>query len=151
MIRYIFVLMALVPQLLRAADDVDGTKHFQEYLAQCGTNEIRCVWFLQDKPNVGMVMTLNLQQESVYTVREVYNWALQNSETRKLTHPQVLSLQKISGELPPSDSTAEFARAVSVSVRRGGKVDVFRYNRQHAPAVIQRIYDIGGGYFYDGK
>ena len=28
----------------------------------------------------------------------------------------------------------------------GQKVEVFQYNRQHAPPVIQRIYDIGGGY-----
>jgi hypothetical protein len=143
--------MVLVPQLVPAADHADAIKHFQEHLAQCGTNEIRCVWFSQDKPNVGMVMTLDLQHESVFTVREVYNWALQCFETHNLTHPQVLSLQKISGELPPSDPAAEFGKTVSVSLRRGGKVEVFHYSRQHAPSVIQRIYDIGGGYFYDGK
>ena len=151
MLRYIFILLALVPLLSRAADDDDATKHFQEYLGQCGTNEIRCVWFLHEKPNEGMVMTLNLQHETVYTTREVYNWASQNSETRKLTHAQVLTLEKISSELPPSDPTVEFAKSVSVSIRRNGKVEVFRYDRRHAPTVIRRIHDIGGGYFYDGK
>jgi hypothetical protein len=63
----------------------------------------------------------------------------------------VLSLQKISAELPPSDLTVKFGKAVFVSVWRNGKVEVFHYNRQHPPAVIRRIYDIGGGYFYDGK
>ncbi|MBI3852365.1 MAG: hypothetical protein HY298_19080 [Verrucomicrobia bacterium] len=132
-------------------DDAKATKHFQEYLAKCGTNEIRCVWFLNEKPNVAMVMTLNLQAYSVYTVREVYNWALQSEETRKLSHSQVLSLQKISGELPPSDKTVEFGKAVSVSIRKGDKVEVFKYDRKRAPTVIQRIYDIGGGYFYNSK
>src|SRR5438874_8081771 len=151
MLRYISILLALVPLLVRAADDADATKHFQEYLAQCGTNEVRCVWFLHDKPNVGMVMTLNLQDYTVFTAREVYNWAVQSSETRTLTHPQVLNLQKIVEQMPPSDKTVEFSRAVSVSIRRAGKVEIFRYDRQHAPALLQRLYDIGGGYFYDGK
>jgi hypothetical protein len=150
MLRYISIFLVLIPSLVRAADDSDAAKYFEDYLANCGTNEIRCIWFLDDRPNVGMVMTLSLLDHKVYTAREVYNWATQNSGTHKLTHPQVVSLQKIVGQLPASDEKVEFKRAVSVSIRRGGKVEVFHYDRQHAPAVIQRLYDIGGGDCYDG-
>lgn len=127
----------------------DATKYFQGYLSACGTNEIRCVWFLDDQPNVGMVMTLNLRNSSVFTVRDVYNWAMQNSETRTLTDSQVLSLRNIIAQMPASDEQVEFNRSVSVSLRRSDEVEIFHYDRRHAPDVIQRLYDIGGGYFYD--
>jgi hypothetical protein len=167
MLRHLFILLAVVPSFVRAADtdatkhlfeyladcgtNRDATKHFEDYLARCGTNKICCVWFLHDNPKVGMVMLFDIQDETVFTTRDVPNWALQNSDLRRLTHSQVLSLQKIAGQMPPSDKTVGFSRAVSVSMRREGKVEIFHYDRRHAPAVIQRLYDIGGGYFDDGK
>ncbi len=149
MLRYLFILLVLNPFFIRAADDGGAAKFFGDYLAGCGTNEIRCIWFLG--PNVGMVMIFNIQDYTVFTAREVYNWAEQTSETRKLSHSQILSLREIAEQMPPSDNTAEFSEAVSVSIRREGRVQVFRYDRHHAPMVIQRLYDIGGGYFYDGN
>ena len=131
--------------------DEGAKEHFKDYLAKCDTNEVRCLWFLDDKPEVGMVMTINLNRESVFTVREVYNWAEQSSETRKLTHSQILNLKKIIGNLPASDKNPEFNKSVFVSLRNGSQVEIFQYNRQDAPAIIQRIYDIGGGYFEDDK
>ena len=92
-------------------------------------------------------MTINLNRESVFTVREVYNWAEQSSETRQLTHSQILNLQKIIGNLPASDKNAEFNKSAFVSLRNESQAKIFQYNRQRAPAIIQRIYDIGGGYF----
>jgi hypothetical protein len=154
MLRYIFMCVALIPSLIRAADDneaVAATAYFKDYLASCGTNEIRCVWFLRDDTKIGMLMTLNLQGGTVFTEREVYNWAEQSSETRSLTHSQVLSLQDIIGQMPSSNKRIEFSGAVSVSLWRKGKVEIFHYDRHHAPPVIRRLYDIGGGYFYDGK
>jgi hypothetical protein len=150
MLRSIYILLVTIPLLVRATED-NVAKFFQDYLAKCGTNEIRCLWFLQDNSKTGMMMTLNLQNYTAFTAREVYNWATQASETHTLTHPQVLSLKEISERMPPSDQDLEFRRTVSVSIRSEGKVQVFHYDRQHAPAVIQRIYDIGGGYFYGGK
>jgi hypothetical protein len=151
MLRYIFILFTLIPSLVHAADNAGAIKHFEDYLASCDTNGICCVWFLDDNPNVGMVMTFDVRGETVFTARDVYDWAIQSSETRRLTHSQTLSLTTIAEQMPPSDKTVEFDRAVSVSIRREGKVEIFHYDRRHAPAVIQRLYDIGGGYFYDGK
>jgi hypothetical protein len=136
---------------LRAADDTNAIKYFETFLNNCGTNEIRCLWFLQDQPKVGMVMTLNLPMATVYTAREVYNWATQASDNRKLTQPQVISLQEIIEHMPPSESTVRFAEAISIAIRRNGAVDVYHYHRIHPPSVIQRLYDIGGGYFYGGS
>lgn len=160
MLRYIILLLIVVPVVvyftvdpvdLLATDQVQATRHFRDYLAKCETQRMRCVWFSDNRTKVGMVMELDLRKYTVYTVRDVYDWALQCTETRKLSHSQVLSLSKISATLPPSDPEIEFSKAVSVAVRRGNKVEVFHYSRQTAPAVIQRIYDIGGGYFNDGK
>jgi hypothetical protein len=151
MLRYAYIFLALIPSLVRATEDGDAARFFQDYLTKCGTNEIRCLWFLQGSSRTGMMMTLNLQNYTGFTAREVYNWATQASETHTLTHSQVLRLKEITGQMPPSEQNLEFRRTVSISIRSGAKVQVFHYDRQHAPAVIQRIYDIGGGYFYGGK
>jgi len=129
----------------------EAARHFQDYLAKCPANEIRCIWFWNDRPLFGMLMTIDLRNSSVHTVCEVHDWASQNDENRKLSYSQVTTLKKLSGELPPSDMHVELRRAVSVSIRKGNDVQIFRYDRRRAPAVIQRIYDIGGGYFSSGR
>ena len=126
--------------------DEEAKAYFKDYLAKCGTNEIRCLCFLQDNPRIGMVMTINLNEESVTTAREVYNWADQSFETRKLSHSQILNLKKIISSLPASDKNADFNKSVFVSIWNGKAVEVFQYDRQHVPGIVQRIYDIGGGY-----
>ena len=98
-----------------------------------------------------MVMTLNLQAETTFTVREVFNWAYQSSQTHPLTHAQVISLRDLTGRLPGSDLKIEFSHAVSVAISRNGKAEIYHYDRQHPPAEIQRLYDLGGGYFYQGN
>jgi hypothetical protein len=131
--------------------DEGAEGYFKDYLGKCDTNEIRCLWFLQDNPKIGMVMTINLNQESVSTARDVYNWAVQSLAIRQLSHSQILNLEKIISSLPASDKNTEFNQSVFVSLRNGNQVKIFQYNRQYAPAIIQRIYDIGGGYFEGGK
>jgi len=64
-----------------------------------------------------------------------------------MNHPQLLTLRKIIGDLPASDENAIFNKSVFVAIRNGKNVKVFQYDRQHTPAIVQRIYDIGGGYF----
>ena len=125
--------------------------YFQDYLAKCDTNEIRCLWFLDDKPVVGEVMTINLSKESVFTALEVYSWAQEGSQVRQLSHSKKLNLEKIIGDLPASDKNAEFDKSVFISLRNGSQTKIFQYNRQYVPAIIQRIYDLGGGYFEGGK
>jgi hypothetical protein len=123
-------------------------QHFKDYLAKCDTNELRCVWFLQDNPRIGMVMTIRLDQETVLTGRDFYGWALQGGDgNRRLSHPQVLTLKQIICNLPPSDKMADFNKSVFTSVRNGKNVEVFQYDRHRCPAIILRVYDIGGGYF----
>ncbi len=149
--RWVCLLLAILPLRGRAADANDATAHFQSYLTSCGTNEIRCLWFLANRPNVAMVMNLNLQTGSSYTVREVFNWAFQSSETHALTEAQLASLRDLTGKLPGSAPKIEFSHAVSVAISRNGKTEIYHYDRQHPPAEIQRLYDLGGGYFYRGS
>jgi|ERR1043166_1051102 hypothetical protein len=148
---YFLVLLSIASLPLHAADDTNAIKYFEAFLNNCRTNEIRCLWFLQDQPKIGMVMTFNLPMSTVYTAREVYNWATQASDNRKLTQPQVISLQEIMEKMPSSESTVRFAEAISVAIRRNGNVEIYHYHRSHPPSVIQRLYDIGGGYFYGGN
>lgn len=126
--------------------DVSARQYFESYLNQCGTNEIRCLWFLDNNPRIGMVMTIDLGRQTVFTVRDVYNWAHQAAETRTLSHSQVLILKQIINDLPPSDTNSDFDKSLFVSKRNGDKTEVFRYDRGHAPPDVRRIYDIGGGY-----
>ncbi|GEM_PF-1467626 len=139
----------------RAEDLVSPTEaakeYFQTYLNQCGANEIRCLWFLQNDPRIGMVMTINLQDGNVFIERDVYNWAHQSSSTHRLTDAQLLTLKEIATNLPPSDlrpsdKNIDFQRAVFVAMRNAGATNVFQYARRLVPVAIRRIYDIGGGY-----
>ena len=152
MLRYILLILLVWTPFVHAAEpDAQAKRHFQDYLAECGTNEIRCLWFHDDTATVGIVMQLNLADYSVRDYRDVYNWAHQGGGDRKMSHPQLLTLQKIIGDLPPSDKKADYRWSVFVAVRRDGKVEVFQYDRRRVPPIVQRIYDLGGGYFWNGK
>lgn len=121
-------------------------RYFDNYLHQCGTNDLRCLWFLDNNPRVGMVMTINLEQQTVYTVRDVYDWAEQAAHTRPLSDSQVLTLKQIINDLLPSAPNSDFSRSLFVSKRNGDKTEVFQYDRHHIPPAVRRIYDLGGGY-----
>jgi photosystem II stability/assembly factor-like uncharacterized protein len=148
-LRCAFIALAFFLFFVSAADDGRAVTYFEDYLANCGTNEVRCIWF--SGTNVGMLMIFKLRDYIVLSARFVYNHAVQTYETRKLSDAQILSLRKIAQQMPPSDKAVESSQAVSVSIWREGGVDVFHYDRQHAPTVIQRLYDIGGGYYSAGN
>ncbi|MDB6023900.1 MAG: hypothetical protein JWM68_123 [Verrucomicrobiales bacterium] len=132
--------------------DREAEQHFKDtFLAKCNTNEIRCLWF-HDRPNIGMEMTIHLNDCTVFEERECYSsflCALQNGQSRKLSYRQLFSLRNIIDHLPPSDMKIASAKSVFISVRKGNKIKLFQYNRSHLPAAIQRIYDVAGGYLPD--
>ena len=146
-LRCACIALAFFPLFISAADIGGAVKYFEDYLANCGANEIRCIWFSGTNVNVGMLMSFDLRDHSVFTARFVYNNSVQTSETRKISEAQILSLRKIAQQMPPSERAVEPSQTVSVSIWREGGVDVFHYDRHHAPTVIERLYDIGGGYF----
>ena len=96
MLRYILILLLWTPFVHAAEPDAQAKRHFQDYLAECGTNEIRCLWFHDDSAAVGMVMQLNLADYSVRDYRDVFDHALQGGGDRKMSHPQLLTLRKSS-------------------------------------------------------
>ena len=126
-------------------------QHYEAYLGNCKTNEIRCLWFLHDSPNIGMEMTINLDDYTVNTARDVYNWALQNQHTEKISESAARQLRSVANGLPKSQSESEFNKSVLVAMSIDGKVKVSQYDRQRAPAAVGRIYEISGGYFNNGK
>ena len=152
MLRHVLPILLLCTCCVHAAElDAEAKQYFQAYLAECGTNEIRCLWFHDDAAAVGIVMQVNLANYSVRDYRDVYDHAQQGSGNHKISHPQLLTLRKIINTLPPSDKKADYRWSVFVAVRRNGKIEVFQYDRRRVPPVVQRIYDLGGGYFWNGK
>ena len=145
-------LFAAEPTATRTYEQINSNvtpaniKFFEDYLSKCPDNEIRCVWFLDDHVKVGMIMTMDLQKYEMATVREVYNWASQNSESRKLSHSQVESLKAIVSALPLTTPNVLFGRGIHVAYAKEGQVQSRTYDRRAAPQILQRLYDIGGVY-----
>jgi hypothetical protein len=132
---------------IKSRRDAEAKQFFDDYLMHCETNAINCLWFLQNNPRIGMKMTIHLDQATVTTERDVYNWATQYEGTRQLTYSQGLTLKQIISHLPRSDEKADRNTSVFISMRNGNNVDLFQCDRRHVPCNIQRIYDIAGGYF----
>ncbi|RBP36650.1 hypothetical protein DES53_11689 [Roseimicrobium gellanilyticum] len=120
-------------------------RYFKSYLSECPENEIRCLWFLGNHIRVGMVMTINLRERTVYTVREVYNRGRQSSRTRHLGPYHTDEARDLLPELPPSAPYVGFAEGVHVACRREDEVRIMTYSKSATPFVVRRLYDLGGG------
>jgi hypothetical protein len=126
-----------------------GTRqHFESFLNVNRTNEVRCLWFLQDDPRIGMEMVIHIDDKSAYTVRDVYDWAEQAAETHRLDDVQVSKIQDITSHLPPSDNNSPYVSSVFISINNGSTNKVFQYDRHYTPAVIRELYDFAGGYIH---
>ena len=130
--------------------DARAKVYFEDYLSQCDTNEVRCLWLHGDNPRLGIVMTISLNKDTVFTAREVSDWAEQDGKTKQLSRSAHSSLENLIPELPASDKSSGFTGSVFIAVRTDGTLKIYQYNRRHPPEVVRRIYDLGGGYFYDG-
>lgn len=134
-----------------SADEVNSNfarlnlEHFTGYLSECPENEIRCLWFVNDMPHVGMIMEIDVQESKVYTVRDVFSHALQNQKTREMTHYQIVAAREILPGLPASTSGVPFAEGLHISFWLGKKLHTVTYSRKAVPLLVQRLYDVGGG------
>jgi hypothetical protein len=127
----------------------DGARqYFENFLNTCGTNEVRCLWFLQDDPRIGMEMTIHLDNESVDTVRDVYDWAAQGAETHKLDDVKTMKIQQIISQPPLPDKHSRYACSVFVAINDGGTNKVFQYDRHYTPAAIEELYGVAGACYY---
>lgn len=148
----ITLLAAEPPATTRSYEQINSNvspasiRFFEDYLSKCPESEVRCVWFINDHIKVGMVMTIDLRKYEVSTVREVFDWASQASESRELSQSQVESLKAIVSALPLTTPNVLFGRGIHVSYVKEGKVQSRTYDRRAAPQILQRLYDIGGGY-----
>ena len=140
------IALAFMPASHAQDSDAGAIKHFDEYLAACPKDEIRCVWFLNGNVRIGMVMQLNMSTHETTTVREVHNWAHQSHETRKLSHPQIETLKTLADEMPDSASANSRVDLVYIAYFANDSVAIKKYLRRELPREVQRFYDIGGGY-----
>lgn len=121
-------------------------EYFESYLAKCPQHEVRCLWFLGDRIGVGEVMTIDLLKSSVHTVRDVFDHALQCSETRQMSDLQRQTVQQLLPLLPASTPNIPFSDGLHIAFWHDKKLQVVTFSRVATPLVIQRLYDVGGGY-----
>lgn len=119
--------------------------HFAKYLSDCPETQIRCLWFLRDSVGIGMVMTIDLREATVYTVRDVFNWALQTSQTREMSHHQTVTARELLPNLPASTPDIPFSAGLHVSFWHEKKLHTVTYSKKTTPLIVQRLYDVGGG------
>lgn len=142
MLTLISLIVLSIPSLLGPTEDAEAKEYFENHLKLCKANEIRCVWFLRDEQRIGMLMTIDLTNSTIYTGRDVFNWALQGQHTRELSKAEIKRINQIISELPAPDKNVDFTRGVSIAIRKEDKVLVRRYDRRNAPKAIRSLYDI---------
>lgn len=134
-----------------AADEMNAEQarqcreHFTSYLSECPENEIRCLWFGGDLAYMGMIMQIQLQESKVYTVRDVFNHALQSGVKRGMTHYQIVTAKELLPGLPASTPDVPFAEGLHLSFWLGKKLHTVTYSKKAVPLLVQRLYDVGGG------
>lgn len=119
--------------------------YFTKYLSDCPETQIRCLWFLRDSVGIGMIMTIDLREATVYTVRDVFDWARQNSQTREMSHYQTVVAQELLPNLPASTPNVPFPEGLHISFWHEKKLHTVTYSKKTTPPIIQRLYDVGGG------
>lgn len=119
--------------------------YFTKYLSDCPDTQIRCLWFLRDYVGVGMIMTIDLREATVYTVRDVFDHARQNSQTREMSHTQTVTARELRPNLPATTPDVPFPEGLHISFWHEKKLHTVTYSKKTTPFIIQRLYDVGGG------
>jgi hypothetical protein len=157
-LRTICVLLALLitgalatePAQL-AADQINAERakrslnYFTKYPSDCPETQIRCLWFLRDSVGIGMVMTIDLREATVYTVRDVFDHACQNSQSREMSHYQTVTARELLPSLPGSTPGISFPEGLHISFWYEKKLHTVTYSKKTTPLIVQRLYDVGGG------
>lgn len=159
-LRLIFMILALSVLTAASADPGHGIApaneisaeqakpyldYFKKYLADCPEAEIRCLWFLRDSIGIGMIMTIDLREATVYTERDVFNHAHQNSRNREMSHEQTVIAQELLLNLPATAADVAFAEGIHISFWRDKKLQTLTYSKKATPLNVRRLYDVGGG------
>lgn len=133
-----------------AADQINAERakrnldYFTKYLSDCPETQIRCLWFLRDSVGIGMVMTIDLREATVYTVRDVFEHARQNSQTREMSHYQTVTARELLPSLPGSTPDVPFPEGLHIASWHEKKLHTVTYSKKTTPLIIQRLYDVGG-------
>ena len=129
----------------------DARQYFQTYLDQCAEDEVRCLWFLQDDPRIGMEMTLKLRTKTVETARDHYLRSRDQLTEHTLDDLDIRQIGQIISHLPPPDASSPYGSTLFVAVRNGGATRVSAYDRHFSPGGVRELYRIAGAYFYSDE
>lgn len=146
------LMLRAVPEDLSTAHEKEREpiNSVAEHMAACPPSEVRLLYFLGDSIGARMVMTIDLNKYTVYTVRDISDHALQSSKTRELSHDQIEKVKAILKELPSSNEAIPEAKSLLLAFWLEGKLVNRKYPRESPPSQIDRLYDIGGGHLAKG-
>jgi hypothetical protein len=127
--------------------------YFRFYLADCGSDEIRCVWFANNDLQTGWKMTLNLHSGSVETVRDGYDATrvAEHPNPGELTAEKTAALRHILDSPPPTQEVFPLEQCLLIAQRVGAQVKIWQYNRVNPPPLVKQLYDLSGGYISLGE
>jgi len=152
-------LLALFPLLLAGQNvavfpqDYAMEMYFRFYLADCGPDEIRCVWLANNDIQTGWKMTLNLRTGSVETVRDGYDATrvAEHPNPGELTAEKIAVLRHVLDSPPPTQEAFPIAQCVLIAHQVGAQVKIWQYNRVNPPPLVKELYDLSGGYISLGE
>ena len=97
------------------------------------------VCFLKGRQNVGLVCHVSANGQ-MFTVRDVYNWALQDSNRSQLTPARMTALKKTLQKMPPNSAQLTLQNLLVVHFIEAGQPVTRIYDRSRLPPAIVKLY-----------
>jgi hypothetical protein len=113
-----------------ASFEADGKYYSHEFLAACKPDEVRCLWFLDFRPNVAMVTVFDLRAQTVSSWREVFAWARQAGKDAPLSSVDLERVTNITKELKETQFKEDYFHCAFVALWRNEKLIIFRFDRE---------------------
>jgi hypothetical protein len=116
------------------------TKEDAEHEGGPGRSLLVMTWFLRG-PKIGLVYTVS-QEGASFNVRDVYNWAHQDSQKGQLSDKELARLRILVSKLPASTAKPPIERTVVVSFARERKWCTEIYDSASLPGTLEETMQI---------
>ena len=123
-------------------------QYYADYLQQCGKGEIRCLWFLQDDPRLGMELTLDLDTHKTEAVRDPFQGQREEMSHFELDDLEVSEINRLLSHLPAAEASAPYGSTIFLARRVEGAIRVWQYNRHYPPGEVRALFNLTNTYFY---
>lgn len=106
-------------------------------------------WFSDGRPNVAMQCVID-EQGRMFSYRDVYDWAIQNSHYAQFKPSQLAALKKALPNLPSRKGTPTLNNLLILSFRDGKTWTTRIYDKTNLPAAVIKIYKTIGASRIEG-